>query len=283
SVTGAKGSGKNDAKFIPAYPHAKIVCRHELVWWSRAADSPGAPEYLRYTEQLPSTTETSYLSLPGSMMKYQSNLPPVLAIPPLGYPIPYGIGRPEVMRRIAFKWRRIPYAAWQPTSPLYLRVHGDPSNTTTTLLPAIAGSPPGGANSRAVGQPYIGTVNRLPLLGYPAGFLLCEGVEEEIVPDAVAGSPCWNLTFKFLVKANTGLQGVFPAGFLTIYAGNGGHNYLYWGGVGGDGTQAGYYFAAKGPVGTWLPNGSIPDGICLFNERDHANLWKVGAVADADI
>ncbi|HEY2908674.1 MAG TPA: hypothetical protein VGI99_00420, partial [Gemmataceae bacterium] len=172
--------------------------------------------------------------------------------PPNNVPIPYGVGRIEAVTKVAYKWHRVPFEAWRPGSPLFDRVHGDAAGTSI---------------------PFIGTVNKLPALGYPAGYALFDGVEEEIVPDPVRGFLAWDLTYHFSIKNVVGLSSGSPIG--------GGHNYLYYPGTteftGGSGVAlgAGYYLAAKSK--TWFANGSIPDGLSLFNERDHNQLWNVGA------
>lgn len=263
---GARSAGKDDARVVPAYKSASLDIRHELVFWGLGADG-AVPEYNRYVEQLPSTTDSSYLTIPGSMMNYRNPTLPFLV--PSGVLIPYSIGRVEVVQKLAYKWHRLPYEAWYPGSPLFKRVKGDPSNTT--VVPVV-GAPAG--MGKAVGLPYVGMVNSVAWNGYPAGTLLFDGVDEEIVPDPVRGFPCWNLTLRFISKQNVGVQGNTPIGY-------GGHNYLYYGGRQNDSTYSGFYFAVKGD--TWYPNGSIADGLCLFNERNLLNLFSVGAVVDADI
>lgn len=260
SVKGARSAGKDDSSYLPAYKSAKLNVRHEQVFFGLYPDGE-VPEYNRYVEQLPSTVETSYLSVPGSMMKY---FRAGVLDPPNGVLIPYNVGRPEVLTRISYKWWRVPYEAWRPGSPLYLRVHGDPSNLTIT---PVTGDTTG--FGKRVGFPYIGCVSSAEMLGYPSGCALFEGVEEEIVPDPVRGFLCWNLTFKFLVKNTASAENI-----------DGGHNYIYYGGQAGDSRYAGYYFAAKDK---FYYNGQIPDGVTLFCERNLLNLWNVGAVADANI
>lgn len=264
---GARSPGINDARTVPAYKSAKIIMRHEQVFFGLASDAQvaaGFPEYNRYVERLPSTVETSYLSFPGSGMTLRS----LSGTAPSGTLVPYNVGRPEALTRIAFKWWRVPYEAWVPGSPLYSRVHGNPSNTT--IVPVI-GAPTG--LGKVVGAPYIGCVSSAPMLGYPAGQVMFEGVEEAIVPDPVRGFPCWNLTFKFLVKS---ILGGTPSAPDTY----GGHNYLYYGGPAA-GAYSGYYLATK--ASTYIYPSRIWDGACLFNERNLLNLWNVGAVPDADI
>lgn len=271
SAKGARSAGIDDILAIPAYTSAKLVVRYEQVFFDLGTDAEfgglSSTEYNRYTERLPSTTETSYLSIPGAMMKYRTTS----GAEPNNFTIPYNVGKPEILKRVAYKWKRIPKAAWAIGSPLYKRVFGDPSNTTIVTPPGTPAPPAG--YGWVVGSPYIGTVNRVEFLGYPAGQLLFEGVDEEIVPDPVTGDYCWNLTFKWLVKA---VQGG-PPNAPEIY---GGHNYLYYGGATSSNTN-GYYLATKSNV--WVYPGHIYDGACLFNERSHSNLFKVGAVPNDQI
>jgi len=243
SITGARSAGIDDADSVPAYKSAKIIVRHEQVFFSLAADGI-VPEANRYVEQLPSTVDASMLNLPGSGFAYRT----ASLNSPAGVPIPRNVGKVEPVRKVAYKWHRLPFEAWFPGSPLFTRVHGDPANGVL---------------------PFIGTVNSTPFLGYPAGFVLFDGVDEEIVPDPVRGFSCWNLTFHFSVNAKMG----------TDSNGNGGWNYIYWVSPGTIisaflSISDGYYFATRG--GSWLANGFINDGLCLYNERDHRLLFDVG-------
>ncbi len=282
-LKGARSAGKDDpATGVPIYKSGSFTARYEQVFFGLKPDGVGE-EYERYVEQLPSTVETSYLSIPGSMLAYVTATTP--AVNPTGIRIPYNIGRPEVLTRISYKWWRVPYEAWRPNTPLYKRVHGDPTNrtlvpitgwTTGNVPPISVTAPPG--VGKVVGVPYIGCVSSADMLGFPSGYCLFEGVEEEIVPDPVRGFPCWNLTYKFLVKS---VQG----GTLDRAEYQGGHNYLYYGGswlAGVLGTNNQGYFQAN-KWDKWIPNGYVWDGACLFNERNLLNLWKVGAVPDAEI
>lgn len=266
---GAKSAGYNDAAGIPAYVAAEMTVRHEQVFFGLASDAQvaaGLPEYNRYVERLPSTVQTSYLSMPGSGMSYRTESGGA----PNGVYIPYNVGKPEVMTKIAFKWWRVPYEAWVPGAPLYNRVHGDPSNITVAPVPF---APTG--YGKVVGAPYIGTVSSAPMFGYPAGQALFVGVEEEIVPDPVRGFPAWNLTYQFLIKSIRGGPPNAPEAY-------GGHNYLYYGGPSAaSSANSGYYLATKSS--TFIYPNRIWDGACLFSERNLLNLWNVGKVPDADI
>ena len=253
NVQGHGSAGINDANGMPAYKYARLMVRHELAYFQQAADSAGVPEYARYVESLPSTTDTNYLTLPGSMLKYrvQGVAADTFPLTPQGYPIPFNVGRTESVKKLSKKWHRVPKSAWQPGSDLHSRIHGNPTTGE---------------------RGYIGTVNKTPLFGYPAGTLLFMGVDEEMVSDPTVivpggiGDFAFNLTYLWLAKTTGGgLSGT--EGF--------GHNYLYWGGTPGDAILAGYYLATKNS--TWLANGSLTDGICLFDEREHADLYNVGA------
>lgn len=274
SCTGARSAGINNLVAplnVPSYDSAKLVVRYEQVFFGLGTDAEyggiSSTEYNRYTERLPSSTNTSYLSLPGSMMKYRTDSGAV----PNNYTIPYNAGKVEVLKSVSYKWRRIPKDAWAVGSELYKRVYGDPTNTTIFVPPGTPAPPAG--YGKIVGSPYIGTVNSVEFLGYPPGQLLYEGVDEEIVPDPVAGTYCWNLTHKWTVKANQGGPPNNPEKY-------GGHNYLYYGGS-SSATNNGYYLAVKGNL--WLYPGHIYDGACLYNERNHANLFKVGPVPNEQI
>lgn len=280
SCKGARSAGINDVLGVPAYDSAKLIVRYEQVFFGLGTDaeyggSASPTEYNRYTERLPSTSTTSYLGIPGSMMVYrtESGASPGGASP---VTIPYNVGKPETLTNIAFKWRRIPKSAWGTGTPLYKRVYGDPGNTTVYVPPGVPAPPAG--YGWVVGSPYIGTVNRTEFLGYPPGQLLFDGVDEEVVPDPVSGEHCWNLTLKWIVKACQGGPPNAPEQY-------GGHNYLYYGGKGGNVSIAdnnpGYYLATR--AGFWVYPGHIFDGACMFNERDHSNLFKVGVVADANV
>lgn len=190
---------------------------------------------------LPSTTEVVYLSLQGGVLNYlrSDGTPLGPNLPPHKFPIPNAVGLPEVQTHVGYRWHRVPKTAWGPnsSSALYNRVKG---NVGLGI------------------KPLVGTVNLTRFLGRDPGTLLFLGVDEDIVPDATAPDDgwCWNLTFRFLEKTQ-------------------GHNNLYYGGtyLTASGVK-GYYFAATGD--TWYAAGSVPDGICLFNEAEHATLFEVG-------
>lgn len=282
SVTGTGGCGKGTDS-IPTYPKARIVVRHELVYYLLEDDAFTITEYDRYVEVMPSTVETNYLTVPGSMITYRVAAPFAAQLPG-GNTIPYSIGHPETTSKIGRKWHRVPRAAWE-NSPLQKRVKGGPPGVDA------AGNPTGGRG-------YIGTVNKTPILGRPSGTLLLLGVDEEIVGDATVdntndpgmGDYAYNLTYWWLEKTTGGglwvasgvsSGGPNPFGGAPPAREDFGHNYLYFGGVVANPPVpsttglAGYYLATKNPE--WVANGSIPDGTCLFDERDHNRLFDVSA------
>lgn len=158
---------------------------------------------------------------------------------PHGQAIPYNVGLPMVSGRVKFKWWRIPRIAWQPGSTLWNRVFGDPDGGDI---------------------PYVGTVNSNTGYvgqgsnGYPIGTLLLEGVEEELTFDPVAEDFAYNLVW------------------VSKHVPNG-VNYLYFPGLQG-GADRGWYLAGKG--NTHYTSDLLPDGVAMYNTRDHRELFQVG-------
>ncbi|HEY2911185.1 MAG TPA: hypothetical protein VGI99_13125, partial [Gemmataceae bacterium] len=69
-VMGGRSAGiDNLATGVPAYKKAKLKVRYEQVFFTPAPDGV-VPEQNRYVEQLPSSIESSRLSLPGSMLAF---------------------------------------------------------------------------------------------------------------------------------------------------------------------------------------------------------------------
>jgi hypothetical protein len=152
-------------------------------------------------------------------------------------PIPYGIGIPEVTAAVSRKWVRIPFLAWQPGSQLFERVYGV----------AESGTPP-----------YAASVNKTALLGYQPGTLLFMGVEEELVRDPIGTGFVWNLVLKWMWKDQ-------------------GHNrFRYQETDPAAAATSGYYFASAPPNSTHYTSATLPDGVAMFNAREHSNLFLVG-------
>jgi len=255
NLEGAGSCGKDDANGVPSYQKARFTVRFEQVFYKPQED--GVEEYDRYVEIMPSTTETNYLTMPGSMLKYRT-VPGGAAIPNKA-PIPFNIGRPESTSKIGFKWWRIPQTAWQISSPLYRRVKGDPDTGKRSC---------------------IGTVNKTLFKGRPPGVLLLVGVDEEIVPDLVSGEFCFNLIYQMLEK-NSG----------DVLGRGSGWNYLFFAAppVGGLGVSSnGYYLASSLDAiplagggftdDTWQANGSLTPGRYLYDETEFADLFEIGNV-----
>lgn len=157
---------------------------------------------------------------------------------PHGKVIPYNVGLPFISGRVRYRWKRIPRAAWRPGSALWDRVYGDPENGVL---------------------PYLGTVNSTGGIiasgsaGYPPGVLLFENVEEQITFDQVAEDFAYDLIWVWKHIPN-------------------GANRLYYPGL--SGIDPGWYFAGKGT--TYYTPDLLPDGVAIYNARDHRDLFKVG-------
>lgn len=243
SITGARGAGVDDEDGVPAYPRGKAVVRYEHVFYTLKTDAETTVETERYVHTMPSTTDVSYLNLPGGVMTYLRQDGTAEDTPrPHLVQIPYSVGFPEPQSVLALKWWRVPRGAWgDPSALLYQRVYGDIEAGT---------------------KPYIGSLNKTPFLNRPAGHLMFLGVEEELVTDPVGGEGdalCWNLTLKWLAKSIN-------------------HNYRYFWEC--DPTllfpENGWYLAGRGNA--WFATADTPDDRALFHVREHANLFVVGAV-----
>ncbi len=244
-VQSAKGHQfvQDDDDFInypsPTYTKMEVVLVAEHVPFELQTDAEaGLVETGRYLQTLPSQADVQYLQLPGGTMRYIRTDGVSEGNPrPHLIPIPYGIGIPEVTAIITRKWIRIPFDAWKPGSQLHERVYGN----------AEGGIPP-----------YAATVNKTVILEYPIGTMLFMGVEEELVRDPLGTGFVWNLTVKWLWKDQ-------------------GHNrFRYQETDKNAAATSGYYFASAPPNSTYYTAATLPDGIAMFNARDHNNLFLVG-------
>jgi hypothetical protein len=240
TITGAGGCGKDDDQTVPQYPKLRLRVRHELAFFGLQSDDSVISEQLRYTEVLPSQTEVRYLSLGGmsSSLKY---ITADAGSPLYGRPIPVSIGRPDQTVKFAFKWWRIPLSAWNNAAPplfggVYQRVRG----------PATFLAPEGS---------YVGCINKFPFFGRPAGTVLFDGVDEEIVPDLVDGTYCFNIISRFTERVH-------------------GWNKIWYQARPGEAVDSGYYYVSRTPI--YHDAGDVPDGVSLYNERDLNRLWIVG-------
>jgi hypothetical protein len=106
--------------------------------------------------------------------------------------------------------------------------------------------------------PFAGTINQSALFGYPAGTLLFTGVDEELKRDPLGQGFAWDLTFKWLFKPRL-------------------HNWFYYNDPPADtpgfSDASGYYFAGRGT--TAYSTATLPDGVALFNAREHNLLFQL--------
>ncbi len=236
SITGAGGPGIDNDDDVPEYPDARMVVRYEHVPFVLQSDANTTAETQRYVQTIPSRSDVSYLTLPGGTLNYITSD----NSRPDETPIPFTVGFPETQATRSFKWWRVPFLAWQPNTPLFERVYGDLEENK---------------------KPWIGTVNSQSLYGIPAGQLLFLGVEEDLVTDPLGESLCWHLTMIFLHKPRN-------------------HNWLYFNDVATTTTnKSGYYFAGRknaAGVFQYYDTADLPDGVALFNARDHRKLFDVG-------
>jgi hypothetical protein len=239
SATGFGRPDHDDTDEVPTYPDMKVVVRYEHVPFGLLADADTSFEWRRYTQTLPSTADVSYLNLPGGIVKY---IRPEGVGDPHGIAVPYSIGYPQPSSVIRRKWCRVPEQAWGAGTELYGRIYGDQEAGT---------------------KPYVGTINSAEFLGYPPGYLLFLGVEEEprLDPTNDEGDYgiSWDLTYTWLFKPDA------PHNWLRYFDATG----TFFPGLNG--------FYLVGTDSTYYPSSSIPDGYSLFNARDHNKLFWVGA------
>lgn len=240
SMKGDRSCGIDDTNGVPAYKKARCTFRYEIVPFDMLDDIEIVNESERYLQPLPSQSEVTYLSLPGGMMQYILN---GSTARPNRIGIPFSIGMPQLQSVISYKWLRVPHEAWGPGTTLYKTVFGDPNDLTTEV-------------------PFVGTVNASDFLGRPMGTLLLLTPEEELVTDPLAGTQggqtdplCWNLTYRWLYKPN-------------------GHNYLYWADT-QNSDNSGYHFVSRIGNTTFYTPDTLPDGISIFNTRDHQMLFEI--------
>jgi hypothetical protein len=222
----------------PGYTKLKCTVTAQMLPFDLYDDADITDESDRYVQTLPSQNEVSYLNLPGGIMRYKTVSGG--AGKPNNVRIPYNIGFPVPTSTISRKWIRIPFESWGPGTILFNRVFGD----------VYEGE-----------LPFCGSVNKYEFLGYPPGYLLYLGVEEELQMDPLGEALAWNLTHKW------------QAAHLAP------HNWKYFfSSVDSDASAQGWYFVAKDDASSYYPPGSVPDNTSLFNEKDHSLLFNVGAL-----
>ena len=231
---------------VPTYSQMKVDVTFQQVPFGLKTDAEivlaGYDETQRYLQTLPSEPSTDYITLPGGCLRF---IAPSGSGPTGGQPIPinHNIGFPVTGAIIKRKWWRIPFNQWGPGSRLY-----------QLFFPSEEGS---------ATQSIVGTINSQPVIGYNPGQLLLLAPEEEIQSDT-AGTPlgadtlCWNLTFKWLLKPQ-------------------GHNWFWYQpaapNTGAPPAGAGFYFVTNN--NTWYPSSTLPDGVSLFNARDHNVCFQI--------
>lgn len=217
---------------VPQYERMKVAVTFQSLPYDLRTDADTTSETQRYVQVMPSTSEIQYLNLPGGTMVYK---PSSGSAVPNNKPIPYGVGFPIPTLNIARKWHRVPWNCWGEGTPLYGRVFGDIQAGT---------------------KPFAGTCNVDELFGYPAGYLLYVGVEEEIDYDPLGDELCWNLTHKWIART------VAP------------HNWLYfYSTLAADAASNGWYLAVKKGA-SYSTIELLPDETSLFNGRQHALLFR---------
>lgn len=223
---------------VPTYEKMKCALTFQQLPFDMDHDVSTTNERNRYVQVMPSVSEVQYLNLPGGAMCYVVSGgvdgPPATPVPHKRA-IPYGIGYPIPTSTIGRKWHRVPKDCWGPGTPLHQRVFGNIQSGT---------------------KPWVGTCNVETMLGYPPGFLLYLGPEEEIGWDPVEDDLCWTLTHKWLART------VAP------------HNWMYFfSTLDADAAANGWYLAVK-KGGTYSTIELLPDETGLFNSRQHELLFR---------
>ncbi|MCE9566544.1 MAG: hypothetical protein K8U57_31355 [Planctomycetes bacterium] len=242
SATGHQFTQDNDAPdelLTPEYNYAKLAFTFQQLPYSLLEDDVTTDQIETYVQVMPSTSDISYLGLPGGTMAYNVEggvwgPPPVGAIP-FSKPIPYPLGFPVPTLTISRKWHRVPLDCWGPGTPLFQRVYGDV---------------PTGK------KPFAGTVNAETFLGFEPGYLLFLGTEEELEYDPLGDVLSWTLTHRWQAKT--------LAPHLWLY---------FFSSVASEAGSQGWYLATKRGA-DWSEISLLPDETGLFNVRQHALLFR---------
>ncbi|WP_439626016.1 hypothetical protein [Gemmata sp.] len=171
----------------PRWDAAEITAQYEMVpfrWQDDAytyASENGERE--RYVTnpghvQAEVTADAQYTTMPGGIMKYKTTD----GSPPHNVPVPYPIGYTDCEGKFAAIWRRVPEDQFQPNSPLYKRVYGDPDTGT---------------------RPWIGSTNQTPIFGRGIGTCLLIGCEPKLLPDPTGFGYSWDLKWVWFYKPQT--------------------------------------------------------------------------------
>jgi hypothetical protein len=227
--------GELDADGVPLFDKYECTFTYQHVPFDLKTDAQVAAgaERDRYVQTLPSQGEANYLNLPGGVMQY---IRETGAAVPHGKPIPYSTGFPIPTATIRRKWVRVPFDCWGEGTDLFLRVYGDLPNGEL---------------------PFVGTINTVGMFGYPPGYLLYLGVEEELQLDPLGDGLCWDLTHRWM------------ANYLAP------HTYKYFfSASSADAGDNGWYFTAKSGS-SFYTTALLPDDTALHNARDHRYLFTV--------
>jgi hypothetical protein len=213
-------------------------------------------EFERYTEFLEPKASADFLQLPGMTIIYTrpGGPPGGVGVLPHGTGIPYGVGLILPLEEFTVAWRRIPFGVVDPLggsagaldgggsgsgsslSALYRRIYGDPTDPTK--------------------KPYLGTINKTQIFGRAAGTLALTGFHYARRDGPIPTTHEADLYYTFTFDPNRGWD-------RKYYHPNNRDN-----------TLAGWYYVSRS--GTYHAHGSIPDGDSQYNEREFADLWKVG-------
>lgn len=238
----------DDADGMPVYTYAEVKALYEMADVLLLPDTETASETARYTtfpggpgDEIESTTD--YLSMPGGVLNFLTSTgeltPPFT--PPHMTPIPMGFGFPVIKETFSVTWKRVPYAAFIPTSNLYKRVYGDPANGV---------------------RPYLGAFNTTTLFDRKIGTCQLINCVPRLLPDPDGEDWMWNIQYKF---------SHCPEGQLAFYFFDTRRN--------PDGSPvtpslSGWYQVGRGPQ--WYAAENVPDGSSLFVGRDlQAGLWSL--------
>lgn len=177
-VTGFKYTGEQEDDGRPIYKAWLCRVTYQQVPFLVLPDGEADFEYKRFLQELPSTSQADYVTLPNGILKFQKEG----GGGPTGNTIQHGIGFINPAVQIRKKWIRIPYDGWKTGSALRARVFGDLEASTPV-------------------EPYLGTINKQTVLGYAPGQLLFTGIEEELLLDPALEEQHWNLVYTFLARS----------------------------------------------------------------------------------
>lgn len=169
---------------IPTYTHAELEAKYRQVPYKLLPDSGLiASEIERYVTEpgypgADVTTGAQYTTMPGGIMKFKTDD----GSPPHNVPVPHPIGYTDCEGKFSVIWRRVPKNGFDPDSPLFKRVFGDPTTGS---------------------RPWIGSTNVAVLFGRDIGTCLLEGCEPKLLPDPTGVGYSWDIKFDWFYKPQT--------------------------------------------------------------------------------